>query len=625
LCHAHLASVLLMGANYTTCEPCHMQAVQAFGSADLTEYFGKSYQEGHLFEEENYAKIYDGELHLWFYEHRYSGIKVWCEALDLRLGDVGSESVVLFHYANRDAIRQIADKRIPPVDVFLNLVNRDITDHAFGSGLTTAAQEPDLFGEKDDALVNFFWPRNADVFKSLPGGNVKSVEKSGNPISGPSDPANLWVCAEVLEDERYQGAVDYCIPLLVSHTSVYPLGLRVTPDLAGDVELGCNRWGEKQWDGRDICMVHFDEGELGKLCTAAWTGNTDILNKRVECLEHRLGPEHIDTIRALSELAAFLQASGSHEEAKPLVRRVLAHEQATPQMAKRDPRDFSRCLHKVISHLDGQAEAEMRLRRIHSGCQQILGPKHSFTFTALVDLAILLQATGKVDEAETLLGSVLDTEEVSSCFDSPTVLKAMHFLAMIRAGKGKRHCAAGLLQRALALAIQVLEPSHPQISQTFMDLSALQRDLGAEDQARQTLVRAVNHCETKLGLDHDCTVSALVALAMHDNAAGRFADAERLFRQVVDIQQIKFGDLHPDTVAVVKYLVVFLKARNRQGEAAQLLESLREEKEEAEDVDLRPMGVRRRRSAVDVQPVGVKSTNDVWSPAFTKVRSRHGP
>mmetsp|Transcript_64475 Transcript_64475/g.124213 ORF Transcript_64475/g.124213 Transcript_64475/m.124213 type:complete len:599 (+) Transcript_64475:80-1876(+) len=582
----------------TSCS-CDLQknepAGQAHVSANLTEHFQKHYPQGHVFEAEQYTKVYDAELHLWFYEHRDSGIKVWCEALDLRDGDVGPEAAVVFHYTNRDAMRKITDKRNVPTDVFSHLVNQDCTDHEFGNGLITAAQEPHLFGQKDDALVNFFWPRTTDAFK-LPGGKVKSLEKSGNPAAGPNDPANLWVCAEILEDERYEGAVDFCIPLLVSHTSVYTLGLRVTPDLVGDVELGCNRWGEKQWDGRDICVVHFNEGELGRLSTAGWTGNIDILKQRAECLEKKLGPEHHETVSVLSELAALLQASGRYEEAKPLVRRVLSHEQAIPQTAKRDPQQFSKCLDKVMSDLDGKAEAELRLRRIYEGCLQILGPKHSFTFTALVTLTTMLQARGKGDEAEALLGSVFDIEEeeeVSSCFHSLTVLQAMNCLATMRAEKGKRHRAEGLLQRALALAIEVLEPSHPHIWQTFMDLSSLQRTLGAEDKARQTLVRAVNHCETQLGPSHGCTVSALIALAVHENSAGRFSEAERLLRQTVDIQQIKFGDVHPDTVVVVKHLAAFLKARNRQEEAAYLLETALEGQEE-KDVDLQSMDVRWR-------------------------------
>jgi len=562
-------------------------------NANLTEYFKKHYQQGEIFAAEHYAKIYDEELHLWFYEHRHSGIRVWCEALDLRTGDAGPEPAVVFHYTNRDAICKIADKRNAPVEVFSHLASLDCTDHAFGRGLVTAAQEPHLFAEKDDALINFFWPRTVDAFK-LPGGRVKSLEKSGNPAAGPNDPANLWVCAEILDDDKHQGAVDFCIPLLVAPADVYPLGLRVAPELVGDVELGCNRWGEKQWDGRDICVVQFDEGEFERLSQAAWTGNINILKLRAEWLEKSLGPEHSETIMALSDLAALLQASGKFEEAKPLVRRVLAQKQAAPETARRDPRDFSRCLEKVMSDLDGKAEAELRLRRIHSGCQQLLGPKHSFTFTALVDLTMLLRATGKDDEAEMLLGDVLDTEEVSGSFHSLTVLKAMSCLAAMCTEKGKRRRAEGLLRRALSLAIEVLEPSHPHIWQTFVDLTALQQALGAEDQARQTLVHAVNHCETQLGPNHGCTVSALVALAVYDNSVGRFSDAEKLLREAVDIQQLKHGDVHPDTVAVVKYLAVFLKARNRQDEASQLLETIPKEEVPEEDVDLRFVDVRWR-------------------------------
>jgi len=165
-----------------------------------------------------------------------------------------------------------------------------------------------------------------------------------------------------------------------------------------------------------------------------------------------------------------------------------------------------------------------------------------------------------------------------------TVLQAMNCLAIMRAENGKCNCAEGLLRKALALAIEGLEPCHPNIWQAFMDLASLQRALGGEYQ--ETFLCAVNHCQSQLGPNHDCTVSALVALAVNKNSAGNFSDAETLLRQVIGIQQMKWGDTHPDTVTVVKYLAALLKAMGRQEEAAQLLESITREEEEEEEKDI---------------------------------------
>merc|ERR1712129_314007 len=171
-----------------------------------------------------------------------------------------------------------------------------------------------------------FWPRIGDVFK-LGVAQVKSLKNSGNPGAGPSDPANQWVCTEILSDPKLQGAVDFCIPLLVPPSYVYPLGIRLTPDLEGVVRVGCNRWGEKQWQGRDICMVQFNEDGLDRLSMAGWSGNTSILEHRAHCIEGRYGPNHVNTINELSSLAELLQASGKYEKAEPLLLSLKANEE----------------------------------------------------------------------------------------------------------------------------------------------------------------------------------------------------------------------------------------------------------------------------------------------------------
>jgi len=286
----------------------------------MTEFFLFHYLNGEMYDEEHYEKIRDDELHLWLYHHRQSGIAVWCDALDFRAAELetSADALVLFHYTCREGMSCIADKRNAPIDMLSRLIHGD---NPFGHGLITAAQEPHLFGHKHHVLTNFVWPRIGDVFK-LGVAQVKSLKNSGNPGAGPSDPANQWVCTEILGDPKHQGAVDFCIPLLVPPSYVYPLGIRLTPDLEGVVNIGCNRWGEKQWQGRDICMVQFDEDGLDRLSMAGWSGNTSILEHRFHCIEGRYGPDHTNTVNELSSLTELLQASGKYEEAEPLLRRL---------------------------------------------------------------------------------------------------------------------------------------------------------------------------------------------------------------------------------------------------------------------------------------------------------------
>ena len=81
------------------------------------------------------------------------------------------------------------------------------------------------------------------------------LARCGGMGSGPDDPRNAQLCEAILAGGRRANAA-YCIPIIAPQSVVYDIWKRTAPDLVlDDVQLGCNRWKQKQWHGRDVQVI----------------------------------------------------------------------------------------------------------------------------------------------------------------------------------------------------------------------------------------------------------------------------------------------------------------------------------------------------------------------------------
>jgi len=494
----------------------------------LTEHFQTGYTNGEPYDGSAYTMRFDERLQASVWEHAGSGIRVWSEALDLRASAPQHPWIVLYHYVGCDEFVDIVSKRKKPVDALTTLASKA---HHFGIGMLTNSKEPHAFGCKEDVLLNNKWPRIGDAFKTGPG-QVKSLLGSGNPEGGPTDPANRWVCEEVLEDTRTIGDVDCCVPILVPSCFAYDIWTRMTPELEGVIPVGCNKWGEKQWQGRDICIVQVSQKGHASLSEAGFEGLVDILCRRIAHLEKTKGRAHDESLRSVCDLAVLLQAMGRHQEAKPLLRRVLEGRGSKSGESCCDTQNFHRHLGKVLHGISKPEEVRLRLRNVMLGCERIFGPGHPYTFAAVADLAMFMQSVGEREEAALLLQGVLEREEEAALgpgSGSPeAVLGATGSLVALLQSLGRHAEAERLQRRVLARGRQALGPTHAAVLQAAYDLAMLQKAGGDRKLAEQTLRQALLACEAELGRGHVRTRQSLMELAEFLRGVGRQDEAESL-------------------------------------------------------------------------------------------------
>merc|ERR1719223_315743 len=262
----------------------------------LTDYFNNEYVDGELYEGPHYYKHYDDEVGTGLLIHGRSGIVVWSEALDLRVSAPGgsSSSQVLFHYTSRSVFTAAICGDRDAVALMSLLDMEACSD--FGPGLLANAFEPDAFGYKDDVLVNNHWPRVADP-------NIFDQEHetwllaAGDSAAGPGDSYNQRVVDAILENPAHQGQADFCIPLIVPKCFIFdiwkswPARMNELASEEGSEErmVGCNKWGDPQWKGRDICMVHLCEDGKAVLADMVPQQRLEIVSRRVAHLEGARG------------------------------------------------------------------------------------------------------------------------------------------------------------------------------------------------------------------------------------------------------------------------------------------------------------------------------------------------
>ena len=226
----------------------------------------------------------------------------------------------------------------------------------------------------------------------------------------------------------------------------------------------------------------------------------------------KLGPDHPETLKRLSNLATAYRQAGRAAEAIPLFKEVLAVNKA--KLGSDHPFTLVATNNLAAAYQDAGRNADALPLQMHvfEWSRAILGPEHPDSLIAANNLAAAYIRAQRTDEAIPLLDEVVRIRRMQLDPDHPDTLVTMSNLAMA--------ClATGQIDRAISLYGEILA-------------------------ARQA----------KLTMDHPATLNSLNALAYAYREAGRTAEAIPLFEQAVALRKAKLGPNHPDTLASINNL-----------------------------------------------------------------------
>ena len=205
---------------------------------------------------------------------------------------------------------------------------------------------------------------------------------------------------------------------------------------------------------------------------------------------------------------------------------------------------------------------------------------------------MLLQATNRLEEAEPLMRRALTIDEKSLGPERPEVAKcAAHSpstrrasgtehpevaidlknLAVLLQGTNRMAEAEPLMRRALAIDEKSLGPEHPEVARNLNNLAQLLKATNRLAEAEPLMHRALAIDEKSFGPEHPEVARNLNNLAMLLHATNRLGEAEPLMRRSLAIDEKSLGPEHPEVARNLTNLAQLLKATNRLAEAEPLM------------------------------------------------------
>ena len=187
------------------------------------------------------------------------------------------------------------------------------------------------------------------------------------------------------------------------------------------------------------------------------------------------------------------------------------------------------------------------------------------------NLALLLQRTNRLGEAEPLMRRALELDEATFGRTHPSVAVRLNNLATLLHDTNRIQEAESLMQRALEIDEATLGRKHPNVAIRLNNLAALLHDNNRIQEAEPLMWRALEIDVAAYGEQHPTVATHLNNLAMLLKDTDRCTEAEPLLRRALEINEVAFGNEHPNVATHLNNLAMLLQATHRTAEAEPLM------------------------------------------------------
>ncbi|KAF2177493.1 hypothetical protein K469DRAFT_742537 [Zopfia rhizophila CBS 207.26] len=216
-------------------------------------------------------------------------------------------------------------------------------------------------------------------------------------------------------------------------------------------------------------------------------------------------------------------------------------------------------------------KATVHLQTVKNSLTQVLGNENEKTMTAMLGLAGVYWGLGRLEEAITLQGSVVETRTRIYGPQHEQTLQAMNQLGRSYWLNGQYHEALALQNLTTQRMKAAMGQTHPHILEALDNLGVT---LGAWHRYEESMQahRQVLAVRTKsLGETHLDTLTTMSNLAMALLDLGRLDEANSLMRRVYQQRQKQLGKEHPWTLLALCYLAKIYIEMGSLQEAEELL------------------------------------------------------
>ena len=223
----------------------------------------------------------------------------------------------------------------------------------------------------------------------------------------------------------------------------------------------------------------------------------------------------------------------------------------------------------VLTELARWEEAEEQQRHALAEATAIANAK--LEAGASNNLALLLQRTNRIGEAEPLMRRALEIHEAEFGKHHPNVAICLNNLAMLLHDTNRIGEAEPLMRRALEIHEAEFGKHHPNVAIRLNNLALLLQRTNRIGEAEPLMRRALEIHEAEFGKHHPNVATALSNLATLLQGTNRIEEAEPLMRRALEIDKAEFGEQHPNVAIRLNNLATLLQDTNRIEEAEPLM------------------------------------------------------
>ncbi|KAK6334549.1 hypothetical protein TWF730_003763 [Orbilia blumenaviensis] len=195
----------------------------------------------------------------------------------------------------------------------------------------------------------------------------------------------------------------------------------------------------------------------------------NVLEKAADMEKAALGPRHINTLCAISNLGMAYEGQNNLNKAENKFKAVLIVAERIWGVEGSFTMRVSADLVAVYIKMRKWTMAEELLMRMTKAKETKLGPNHLETLTSMAYLACIHQQQGRLRDAAGLLEHVMKQREIILGRNHPDTLCSMKQLAICRKEMGENHKAIVLLGDSLKMQEQALAP-HQSLSSKAVTL-----------------------------------------------------------------------------------------------------------------------------------------------------------
>ena len=272
------------------------------------------------------------------------------------------------------------------------------------------------------------------------------------------------------------------------------------------------------------------------------------LQKVVEILQERLGPDHPDVLITHDNLAGAIGAAGRFDDAVRLYQQVIAGRTRTQGDSHPDTLKSRNNLACIYGDAGKIPEAMAEHKSILAACTIALGFDDEQTLASRNNLAGVYRRAGNLPKAKSILKKVVaDSSRILGVNHSQT-LAARNNLAGVYGDLGEYTRAIELFEQVIADRCQINGNTHPETLKSRNNLACTYQIAGKAALAIAEHKLIVTACAQALGEDNPQTIASRNNLASAYRLAGNLPEAKTIFEQVVADSTCFLGINHPYTL-----------------------------------------------------------------------------